>query len=189
MQVFLTIVNRAEDANSFVEELSEELPDNYTIQGVHSLGEHYEADDKERFIGFIVEEVVPDDQSNAEVICHFLRAKGYGAHQHENLEEAIEFAQEKYKFEDDDAKRQENLAEVRERYPYFTAKEWESFQIFDAMYHTGKLSPVRGRYNDELVVVLASIANGADEVLVEPRAIIINDKILEDLNLPFEEIE
>lgn len=185
---YITVVNRAKNKKEFVKDFSEEFEGkiSFKIRGVHSLGDFFEFDGKERFISFL-ELTGEESEEEIEVACHALRGKGYGINLHDNIEEAIENAKEKYSFEDNEAKRQEHIVSIRDRFPYFTATEWEQFQIFDSLYQTGKIMPIRGRFEDEPVMVISSVAHGADEIRVTPLAIIVNDHMEGNLELPFEE--
>lgn len=189
MELYLTVVKRAEDQDTFLEQLNKHLQDNYVIHGVHSLDEFYDTDGKDRYLAFVEEEIIPDVSSTAENLVQILRGDGFAAYIHDTPDEAIEFAKGKYGFEDSNAIRQEKMNKVREEFPHFTAEEWESFHIFDSFYHTGKVQAVRGKYNEELVMVLASIVNGIDEVRVTPLAILVNDYMIKELELPFENLE
>lgn len=185
----LTVVGRAKNDEDFLDGFARYAPDNYEVIMVHSLGEFYEADNKERFICFLFENLEEDSVSNISLILHTLRGNGFGVESHEDMDSAIAYAKSNYNFEVDDEKREVKFTEMREKFPFFTAEEWEQFQVFDAMYHTGKIIPIRGRLNDELVMVICSVAQGHDEIRVTPMAVITNDYIQEGLVLPFAEEE
>jgi hypothetical protein len=145
-------------------------------------------DKKERFISFFSQDI-DEENDSVEFACHALRGKGFGVSRHDSYAEAVEHAKQKYHYEDNDEKRQEQFTTIRDRFPYFTASEWESFQVLDALYHTGKVMPIRGRYNDQLVMVFASVAHGVDEIRVTPLAIVVNEFMEGNLELPFENDE
>lgn len=183
----LTIVGRAKNPKEFEKDFREYLDDTYSLVGIHSLGEFYEVDGNERFIAFIAEETEEETNSKISFVAYNVRAKGFASETHDSIEEALEYAREKYDLEDDNVKAQEKFNEIRERFPNFTAEEWESFNVFDSLYHTGKIIPIRGRVDDELVMVIVTVAHGSDEIRVTPLAVIVNEEIEANLELPFTE--
>jgi len=181
----LIIVGRSETEDRFRSLIERTLPEGFVIEGIHSLGEYYESDGKDRFIAFIScldEELFHE---SFEGILRKSQANSFGANSFDNIFDAVEYASEEYSFEADDEAREEKYQELRERFPLFSAEEWEQIQIFDSLYHTGKVRPIRARFNDEIVVVLAHITAGADEVRVTPMMILITDDIHEELEIPF----
>jgi len=185
----LTIVGRAKNPKEFQNSFKEFLDDNFNVEGIHSLGEFYEVDGNERFIAFVSENITEEQTSNISYVVHSVRSEGYASETHDSLEEALEYARERYHLEDDDVKAQEKFAEIRERFPNFSAEEWEQFNIFDSLYHTGKIIPIRGRLDDELVMVIVTVAHGSDEIRVTPLAIIASDSLQMSLELPFSDSE
>ncbi len=181
----LLIVGRSETEDRFRSQIERTLPNGFVIEGIHSLGEYYESDGKDRFIAFVscLDEELFNESFDA--ILRKTRANSFGANSFDNIYDAVEYATEEYKFESDDGRREEKYAELRERFPHFTAEEWEQVQIFDSLYHTGKVRPIRARFNDEAVIVMAHITAGADEVRVTPMMILITDDIHENLEIPF----
>jgi len=181
----LIIVGRSETEERFRSLIERFLPEGFDIEAIHSLGEYYESDNKDRFIAFV--SCLDEELFNASFdgILKKTRANSFGANPFDNIDDAVSYATEEYNFETDDGIREEKYAELRERYPLFSAAEWEQFQIFDSLYVTGKVRPIRARFNDEPIVVLAHITGGADEVRVTPMMILINDEIHDDLDIPF----
>jgi len=181
----LLIVGRSETEDRFRSQIERTLPNGFVIEGIHSLGEFYESDNKDRFIAFVscLDEELFNESFDA--IVRKARANSFGANPFDNISDAFEYATNEYNFESDDSAREERYTELRERFPLFSAEEWEQIQIFDSLYHTGKVQPIRARFNDETVVVLAHITAGADEVRVTPMMVLITDDIHNDLEIPF----
>ena len=182
---YLLIVGRSETEDRFRSQIERTLPEGFVVEAIHNLGEFYEADNKERFMAFVScldEELFVE---SFEAIVRKTKANSFGANPFDNINDALEYATEEYDFETDDITREERYSELRERFPLFSAEEWEQIQIFDSLYHTGKVQPIRARFNDETVVVLAHITAGADEVRVTPMMILITDDIHDDLEIPF----
>lgn|SRR5574338_51847 len=183
---YLVVVGRAESKRDFFEEINPLIKELFKVEGIHSLDEYSEVDNKDRFIIFASsEEDGRQFKDESEALIHRLQTNSYGAAIFDGLSEAIMYAEEKYEFETDDAKRQERRSERLKKFPPFNAEELEQFHIFDSLYHTGKVVPMRARYNEEEVVILAHITFGADEVRVTPMMILINDEIHEELEIPF----
>ena len=182
---FLIVVGRAENPKEIYEEIHEELGDNFEVEGVHSLDSFSEVDNKDRFIIFISTTFSETEfKVKSEYLIERMRVLGFGGAAFDTMEEAIKYAEEKYDFEDDDAKRQERAMEIRKRFPRFSSEEIEQVSIFDSLYHTGKIRPMRGRYEDEEVVVLVHVTHGAEESRVTPMMIMINDDIHSKIELP-----
>lgn len=181
----ILIVGRSETEDRFRSQIERFLPDGFTIEGIHSLGEFYESDNKDRFIAFVSCEDEELLNESFDSVLRKVRANSFGANQFDNIFDAVQYASEEYDFETDELAREERYAELRERFPLFSAEEWEQFQIFDSLYVTGKVRPIRARFNDEPIVVLAHITGGADEVRVTPMMILITDDIHDDLEIPF----
>jgi len=181
----LIIVGRSETEDRFRSQIQRFLPEGFVIEGIHSLGEYYESDNKDRFIAFV--SCLDEELFNEsfEAILRKTRANSFGANSFDNISDAVEYASEEYDFETDEGLREERYQELRERFPLFSAEEWEQVQIFDSLYHTGKVRPIRARFNDETVVVLAHITAGADEVRVTPMMILITNDIHDELEIPF----
>ncbi len=142
-------------------------------------------DNSDRYIAFVscLDEELFDEVSSQ--ILGKASSNSFGGSSFDNIVDAVEYAAETYNFEVDDDAREEKYNELRERFPLFSAEEWEQFQIFDSLYVTGKVRPIRAKFNDENVVVLAHITGGADEVRVTPMMILITDDIHNDLEIPF----
>jgi len=183
---FIIAVGRSDNAETFHGEISGVLTDEFTIDGIHSLDVFSEVDGKDRFIGFISSMSDKNVENEALEVVTRIRNMGFGSYQFDTFEEALDYAEENYGYENDDAKRREKFEEMRRRFPSFSALEWEQIQIFDSLYHTGKVRPVRGRYLDEEVVVMVHITAGADEVRVTPMMMLIDDAMSENLELPFQ---
>ncbi len=181
----LLIVGRSETEERFRSLIERFLPEGFTIEGIHSLGEFYESDNKDRFIAFVSCEDEELFNESFDSILRKVRANSFGGNPFDDIYDAVEYATKEYGWEADDDAREERYQELRERFPLFSAEEWEQFQIFDSLYHTGKVRPIRARFNDEPVVILAHITAGADEVRVTPMMILINDDIHNDLDIPF----
>lgn len=181
----LLIVGRSETEERFRSTIERFLPEGFVIEGIHSLGEFYESDNKDRFIAFI--SCADEELFNAsfERILKKVRSNSFGGNEFENIFDAFKYATEEYGFESDADAREEKYAELREQYPFFSAEEWEQFHIFDSLYMTGKVRPIRARFNGEPIVVLAHITGGADEVRVTPMMILITDDIHSELDIPF----
>lgn len=181
----LILVGRSETEDRFRSQIQRFLPEGFVIEGIHSLGEYYESDNKDRFIAFV--SCLDEELFNEsfEAILRKTRANSFGANSFDNIADAVEYASEEYDFETDEGLREERYQELRERFPLFSAEEWEQVQIFDSLYHTGKVRPIRARFNDETVVVLAHITAGADEVRVTPMMILITNDIHDELEIPF----
>ena len=181
----IIIVGRSETEDRFRAMVARTLPEGFTIEGVHSLGEYYESDGKDRFIAFV--SCIDEELFNAsfDSIYRKTTANSFSANSFDDIGEAVEYATEEYKFLADEDEREQRYEELRERFPLFSAEEWEQIQIFDSLYVTGKVKPIRARYNDETVVILAHITGGADEVRVTPMMILITDDIHEELEIPF----
>lgn len=181
----LIIVGRALDDYSFVQKIEKELPDGFIIEGVHSLNEYSDVDGKDRFIAFVSCDNDDLFAKKSEDIIRGARGIGFGSNSFDNVYEAFEYAQDNYNFEPDDEEREKRMEEMRERFPLFTAEEWEQVSIFDSLYHTGKVKPIRARFADEPVIVLAHLTAGSDELRVTPMMILITDDIHSELELPF----
>ena len=181
----LLIVGRSETEERFRSQVERFLTDGFIIEGIHSLGEFYESDNKDRFIAFVACEDKEVFNASFEAILRKVRSNSFGGNEFDNIFDAVEYASKEYKFEIDDVAREEKYDELRERFPLFSAEEWEQYHIFDSLYHTGKVRPIRARFNDEPVVILAHITGGSDEVRVTPMMILITDGIHEDLDIPF----
>lgn len=181
----LLVVGRSETEDRFRSLIERILPDGFQIEGIHSLGEFYESDNKDRFIAFV--SCMDEELFNGsfEEILRKIRSHSFGANPFDNIYDAVEYATEEYNFETDEDAREERYHELRERFPLFSAEEWEQFGVFESLFVTGKVRPIRARLNDEPVVVLAHITAGADEVRVTPMMILITDEIHEDLEIPF----
>lgn len=181
----IIIVGRSESEDRFRSQIERFLPEGFEIEGIHSLGEYYESDNKDRFIAFVsyLDEELFHESFDS--ILRKTRANSFSANSFDNIYDAVEYATEEYDFEADETAREERYQELRERFPLFSAEEWEQVQIFDSLYHTGKVRPIRARFNDETVVVLAHITAGADEVRVTPMMILITDEIHDELEIPF----
>lgn len=181
----LIIVGRSETEDRFRSLIERILPEGFIIEGIHSLGEYYESDNKDRFIAFVscLDEELFNESFDS--ILRKVRANSFGASSFENINDAVEYAAEEYSFDTDEEAREQRYEELRERFPLFSAEEWEQIQIFDSLYHTGKVRPIRARFNDEPIVVLAHITAGADEVRVTPMMILITDDIHDELEIPF----
>ena len=181
----IIIVGRSETEETFRALIARTLPNTFTLEGIHSLGEYYESDGKDRFIAFVsyVDEEGFDE--HFETIQRKIRAHSFSANSFDNIADAVEYSAVEYQFEPDDEAREARYEEMRERFPYFSAEEWEQIQIFDSLYVTGKVKPIRARFNDETVVVLAHSTGGADEVRITPMMILITDEIHEELDVPF----
>jgi hypothetical protein len=181
----LIIVGRAETEVRFRSLIERFLPSGFTIEGIHSLGEYYETDNKDRFIAFV--SCLDEELFNAsfDTILRKTQANSFGANSFDNIYDAFAYASEEYSFEADEEAREARFEEMRERFPLFSAEEWEQIQIFDSLYLTGKVKPIRARFNDETVVVLAHLTGGADEVRITPMMILITDEIHAELEIPF----
>jgi len=183
---FIIVVGRSEDVETFHKDITGVLTDEFSIDGIHSLDGYSDVDGKDRYIGFISTMSEDNIENEAMDVVSRLRNMGYGSYQFDSLDEALEYAQDNYGYENDDVKRREKFEEMRRRFPPFSAKEWEQIQIFDSLYHTGKVRPIRGRYNDEEVVVMVHITAGSDEVRVTPMMMLIDEETSDELELPFQ---
>jgi hypothetical protein len=181
----IIIVGRSETEDRFRALIARTLPEGFVIEGVHSLGEYYESDGKDRFIAFVSCDNEELFNESFDAIYRKTTANSFGASSFDNISEAFEYATDEYNFLADDDEREARYEEMREKFPLFSAEEWEQIQIFDSLYVTGKVKPIRARYNDETIVVLAHITGGADEVRVTPMMILITDDIHEELEIPF----
>lgn len=181
----LIIVGRAEDDFSFIKKIEKELPEGFIIEGVHSLNEYSDVDNKDRFIAFISCEDDELFESKSDEIVRSAKGIGFGSSPFNDVYEAFDYAQTNYGFLPDDEEREKRFEEMRERFPLFTAEEWEQVSIFDSLYHTGKVRPIRARFADEPVIVLAHLTAGSDELRVTPMMILITDDIHSELELPF----
>ncbi len=181
----IIIVGRSETEDRFRAQIARTLPEGFEIEGIHSLGEYYESDGKDRFIAFVSCENEETLNEHFDSIYRKATANSFGASSFDNIGEAFEYATDEYNFLADENEREQRYEELRERFPLFSAEEWEQIQIFDSLYVTGKVKPIRARYNDETIVVLAHITGGPDEVRVTPMMILITDDIHEELEIPF----
>ena len=184
-EYILIIVGRSEDANSFVGEIQRTLPESFSFEAIHSLDEYSDVDKKDRYIMFASSTDENVTAKQLKDLVYSLKLSGFGASVHEDIESAIMFAKEEYDFDDDSGSKQEKFLEMRKKFPLFTASETEQIQIFDSLYHTGKVRPLRARYKDEESIILAHITMGVDEVRVTPMMLLIDDNIHEDLEIPF----
>lgn len=182
---YLIVVGRAENAGQFFNAVHDNIPDQYMIEGIHSLDERYEADNSDRFIMFISSDLDDEEfEERSNKIIESFRALGFGATAFESMDEAFAYAEEEYGFGDDEKEKQEIMTEVRRKYPPFTAEEWEQIQIFDSLYHTGKVRPIRGKYQGQDVIILAHITKGFDMTRITPMMLLINDEIHDEIDIP-----
>jgi len=182
---YIVTVGRTTEGKEFASILSSVLPDNFSITGVHSLGERSDLDKKERFIGFIQGEEI--GAMNADFVCSRYQSLGLGARNFDSEEDAFSYAKENYEFGYDDEEKQVRFNKLKEKYPDFTAQEQRTYMIFDSLFKMDRLFPVRGRLNEEPCTVIISISHGKDDVIITPVAIIVDDNIESLLELPFME--
>lgn len=181
MSKYITVVKRTPDEESFLQEVVKLLTDNFNLEGIHSLGEVSEVDNMERFIAFISGEEF--GSHNCELMVSRLMAEGFGAKAHDSLEEALTYAKETYEFEDENARLQAKYDEMKKKFPPLKAKEVEQVTIFDLFYMTRKVTPMRGKLDDEECVVIATVSQGEDDIKVLPLAILLNDSLKESLEV------
>lgn len=174
-------VGRGTTSHAFAHEVAAELTDNWGVAGVHSLGDRSEVDDKERYIAFIVGE--DHEQYTAEKMAGKIIAQGFSAAFFDDLEEAVEYAKERYAFGDEDAYDTKKAEEFREKMPELTAVEVEQIVLFNALFETGRVNISRARFNDEPVIAISSVVKGHDEVRATPLAILVSEGMREDLVL------
>ena len=191
MERILTIVGRAKSEEDFLSAFQDVLPDNYQIHSIHNLGEFYEADEKERYLSLVGEEIV-GEKSTMETVAKILFGKQLGAYIHNSLEDAMSFSKREYGLQDELEEKivehHEKLAEIREKFPFFTAEEVKKFKMFNAFYNNGDIIPFRCRFNDELAIALVSVANGHDEIQISPLGVLLTENMAEEfLSMPFEE--
>jgi hypothetical protein len=182
---YLIVVGRAENAGQFFNAVHDNIPEVYTIEGIHSLDERYEVDNSDRFIVFISTELEGDEfeERSGKLVENF-RSLGFGATAFESISEAFAYAESEYGFGDEAVEQQEMYSEMRKRFPPFSAEEWEQVQIFDSLYHTGKVRPIRGLYQGENVIILAHITKGADMTRITPMMMLITDEIHDEIEIP-----
>jgi hypothetical protein len=181
----LIVVGRAEDAGQFFNAVHDNIPDQYMITGIHSLDERYEADKSDRFIVFISTEIEGEEfEERSNKLIEGFRALGFGATAFESMEEAFTYAEKEYGFGEEEVEQQKIYSEMRKRFPPFTAEEWEQIQIFDSLYHTNKVRPLRGKFQGQNVIILAHITKGSDMTRITPMMLLINDEIHDEIEIP-----
>lgn len=179
----ILIAGRETDENEFTNTIKQALIDKFELSGVYSVGEKSTIDKRERFIAFI--EATDAEDFDYQTITVQLQTAGYGVRQFNDMDDAVEYAVEHYNFQVEDEDLTKEFEETQMEFPPFSAEEIETFLVFDALYRTNKLMPMRGKLNDELVTVLANIVYGKDEIRVTPYAIMLTDEIVEGIELPY----
>jgi len=179
---FITVAGRAGSSEEFAALVKKNLFDNYEVVAVHNLGE-FGIDDKERFLAFVTGDSASGKTFGAQQ--EKLRLEHFGAHVHNNLEEAYYYSKENYPaFGEKEQEIQEKIRELHEKFPAVRAAEIEQFHILEAMWANGRVSFVRALHDDEPCVVLIALTPGADELRIRPLAIMMNDTIEALLEFP-----
>lgn len=179
---FLTVVGRAHTIDDFAMSIKKVLFDNFDIAAIHGLDD-FGIDDKERYLAFVTGQSMHGRTFTAQKI-RFQKAQ-FGAHLHQNLEEAFDFSKEEYPaFGEAELERQMKYEELSEKFPPIKAKEIEQFEILESLMESGKIKYVRASLNDDPCVVLLAITMASDEIRVRPFAVMMNEDIEAKLDFP-----
>jgi hypothetical protein len=179
---YIIVVGRSNNGKEFASVISEVLTDNFSIVGVHSLGERSELDKKERYISFISGQDM--GSMNADFICSRFLALGFGSRSFDSQDEAFEYAKETYDFGSEDEEKQQRFNELKEKFPPFSAFEQRAYMIFDSLYKLDRTYPIRARLDDEPVTAIISISHGKEDVIITPVAILVDENIESRIELP-----
>jgi hypothetical protein len=179
---FITVAGRAASMEEFAAQIKKNLYDNYDIVAIHGLGELY-VDDKERYLAFVTGE--SETGHNFDAQEKKLTSAQFGAHLHENLDEAFEYAKVNYpSFGEEEEAKQKKFKELTEKFPPLKAEENEQVNILESMWAAGHIRTIRCVLDDEPVVVVVALSGGSDEVRVRPLAIMINTDLEARLEFP-----
>ncbi len=193
MEKCLTIVGRSKSAKRFTGMFAEPLLDilkeeNFDIQEVECLGDYSELDESHRFIAFVVVHDDADKNLKLERLFSDLIDLQLGVRLFENIDDAKSYAEEHYDYGSDeeevDDEDTDETEEDEEGFPHFTAEEIEDFFTFESLFKTNRLGTIRGRVYGEPVTVMAHIVHGPDAVRITPYALMVNEDMLENMELP-----
>lgn len=182
----IVVVGRSKNGKEFASSISEVLTDNFSIVGIHSLGEKSDLDKKERYIAFVNGENF--GTMNSDFICSKLLSLGFGARSFDTAGESFEYAKITYNFGEEEEEKQlafnELKNEMKKKFPLFTAEEQRNYMIFDSLYKLDRVFPIRARFDDEPVIAIIAISHGYEDVIVTPVAIIVDSNIEGKIELP-----
>jgi len=124
---FITVAGRATSIDEFAAQIKKNLYDNFEIIAIHGLGE-FGIDDKERYLAFIGGDSKTGKTFNAQR-QKLLNAQ-FGAHMHNNLEEAYDFSKKNYPaFGEKEEEVQRKFHEMNEKFPPVRAEEMEKYSF------------------------------------------------------------
>jgi len=180
---FITVAGRAASMEEFAAQIKKNLYDSYDIVAIHGLGELY-VDDKERYLAFVTSET-PNTGQNFIAQEKKLSEAQFGARTHDSLEIAFEYAKINYPtFGEEEERKQKKFQELTEKFPPLKASENEKVNVLESLWASGNIRTIRCLLDDEPVVVVVSIAGGADELRVRPFAIMVNDDLEARIEFP-----
>ena len=187
----LVVVGRDTTEENFFKRIAPYLYDNFEIRAVYALGDPLNFDNSERFICFIAgveTDLWTGEAQEMRLIRKEDTSKAFGISSFDSMDDALEHAKEKYKFEYSDQIQafRDKATAVYERFGYSTTEETEQFMITIALAQAGMLHLTRGLFADLKVPVLVLPSKGADGLSFRPIAILISDEVLENLEMPSE---
>lgn len=108
------------------------------------------------------------------------------ARQFNGMEEALEYAREKYDLGEDRVAAHEHLKEAIENFPPVTAEEIEMWAVFDALMKTGRVTLCPAKLDDERAVAIIQVTYGPGEIRITPLAILATEELRDRLELPYD---
>ena len=187
----LVVVGRSPDLSHFAESVSSLLFDNFTLVVAQPLEDDIGADGKIRFIGFVTGEEIEGRSADNQAMRFKPTGGDLSARVYPDVETAMTDAKERYGFDNGGgalAEHAEKMKEMLLRFPKFTANELEASSVFDSLVNTGRLTLIRGLYDEQPVCVLAMVTSNEEEseVKFNPLAILVTSiRQHRKLELPF----
>ncbi len=190
----IVVVGRDQTELDFLDRVAPYLYDTFKIRGLYALGRPEELDDSEYFVAFISAAEAGAWTLDAQI--KRLSRKPEDGNPlsikiFDSMSEALDDVNEEYDFPLTEQIQmfRERSEEVFEKYGYATANETADFMTLVALAQSNMLALTRGLLDGVQVPVLVLHAQGSDQSLVRPVAILMTSDILENLELPQREGE